>query len=226
MMLRSRAVFTLLGVVAAVSFIALVAAIVFVLPRDAMGLAITSAALHIPFGSGLLFAGAVCFAAGTKQLVSRSITAQSWIQGSAEVAALLATFAALGSTLKLRGELGAEWAAVWRFDQYVMFFTTTAFLYGGVALLARQRPSRQYAAALAVLGSPLPFLARRSLPSVCTLYSNAPPTLPSVVAAFSVAVGTGFLLAAFALFARTRLAHSYALLQRASHRISGPPTSR
>jgi hypothetical protein len=217
MMLRSRAVVTFLGAMAAVSLVALAAVIVFVLPRDAMGLATTSAALHLPFGAGLLFASVVCFVAGTKHLVSRSITAQFWIQGSAEVATLLATFAAVGSTLRLRGESGPEWAAVWRFDQYVLFFTVAAFLYGGVALLARQRPSRQYAAALAALGSPLPFVAGGSLRSVCTLYSNAPPTLPSVVAAFSVAVGTGVLLAAFALLARTRLAHSNALLRRASH---------
>jgi hypothetical protein len=217
MMLRSKAHLMLLGAMTAVSCIALSCVVVFALPRDAMLLTNVAAALHIPFGSGLLFASAICFAAGTKHVVSRSIGALAGIQGTAEVAALLATFAALGTTLRLRHESGPEWPAVCRFDQHVVFFTVAAVLYGAVTLLARQRPSRQYAAALAVLGSPLPFFVRASLPAVCTLYSRTPPTLPSVVAVFSVAVGTGLSLAALAIFARTRLAHANALLQRASH---------
>ena len=70
-----------------------------------------------------------------------------------------------------------------------------------------------FAATLAILALPLPFLVRTSLIPACTIHSKAAPTLPSVVAGFSIALGCGVLLAAFAIFARTRLAHSSMVLE-------------
>lgn len=223
-MLRLKALPRLLAVTAAASCLALSGVLAFALPRDATLLTTASAALQLPFGSGLLLAAAICFASGAKQIVSRSFATRAWIQGTAEVAALLATFAALGSTLKIRQELRAQWAAVWWTDQHVMFFMAAAVLYAAVALLARHGSWGQYAAALAVLAAPVPFLFRALLPPVCTLYSKAPP-LPSVLAAFIVALVTGLPLAACAIFARTRIAHSNSLLQALAAKFADKRTT-